>query len=107
MNTTVQTFKPSFNKWQSHFRNMSNGNAKKRKNKIVSVKTVNQSGSGVELVTPASQVVHMAEAKKKKVIKRKVKSTKPHSASGAQRVNISKPKKGKRKSKKKSVKRKR
>ncbi len=107
MNTIVQTYKPNFAKWESHFKSMGKGN--RRKGKIVNVSTANQSGSGVEMVTPSQQVVHMAEGQKK-VIKSRKKSPRAHSASGHRRVNISskRPRKTKKpKQAKKSVKRRR
>ncbi len=98
MNTTVETYRPSYGKWESHFKSMKNAKSKKGKKKIFTIRTVNQTGSGVELVTPSQQVTHMAEVQKKKSINRKKKPKKSHSSTGVRRGNISKKsKKGKRK----------
>ena len=109
MSTTVEAYRPNFGKWESHFKSMKNAKSKKGKKKIFTIRTANQTGSGVELVTPSQQVTHMVEVQKKKQIKGKKKTKRLHSATGARRGNISKKakksKKGKRKTKK-TVKRK-
>ncbi len=94
MNTTIQTYKPNFGKWEAHFKSMSK--AKGGRKKIMTVKNINQSGSGVEMVSPARQVIDMAIGQKKQ-INRKKKSSKPHSTSRPRRGNISKKKKSTRK----------
>ncbi len=106
MSTTVEAYRPNFGKWESHFKSMKNAKSKKGKKKIFTIHTGNQTGSGVELVSPSQQITHMVEVQKKKLIKGKKKSKRLHSAAGAQRGNISKKSKKGKKTVKKTTKRK-
>ncbi len=96
----MQAYKPSYSKWEAHFKTMANGGSNRNgRTKIVSVKTPPQSGSAVSLVTPAQQIIEMAQAKKRKAIKASNKRSELHSASSSQRSNISKKTKRAKKSK--------
>ncbi len=103
----LQAYRPSYSKWESHFKAMSNGTLKRKKGKIVTLSSGNQTGAGVEMISPVEQVVHMAEAKKKPV-KTKGKKGRSHSTTRPRKVKKSKkPKRLKKNKGKQSNKRRR
>ncbi len=88
---------------------MANGTVRRKGSSVTTVRGPDLSGTGINVVSPKEQVAHMAEGHGKTSIKGRRKKSKPHSAASTRRGNISskKPKRAKKTTRSKSVKRRR
>ncbi len=84
---TLQPYRPNYSKWEAHYKAMAAGNNLDKHSGIYVVGSDTQSGSGLQVVSQAEQVVQMAEAKKKERTKAKAKKTKARSPKRLRRVD--------------------
>lgn len=70
---------PNYSHWEKHFKDMVHGKVHSNGRIYVVQKQDMTGGSGIQLVSPAQQIDGMAEAKVKRVIKRKKPASKPQS----------------------------
>ena len=100
----LQPYRPNYSKWTAHYKAMAAGNKLDKHSGIYVVSSNTQSGSGMQVISQAEQVVQMAAAgKKKETTKAKAKKTKarsPKRLRGVDRDRHLKPKKKEAKPKK-------